>query len=284
MCIKTKDEINSLSELQEIMKNYSNDKFVFRGQANCDWELKSSLYRQMGLIKDINRLSIENIKIKEDISDEKLMTLYENNVIKIYKSHENLYRNIHREKGQSIDENKINILPILQHYSSPTRLIDWSYSPYIATYFAVNSYSENDACLFIINYKHIKVCNLKNYSSLVDSGSRGSDINPLKILEAAKYNGVLVDFYTPDETNDRLSRQQGLFLIPSMICKSVEDILLSETYEKNKKNGDVILKFIIKKECKTAILKELNLMNISADTLFPELEGFCKSLIYRNVI
>jgi hypothetical protein len=40
---------------------------------------------------------------------------------------------------------------LMQHYKAPTRLLDWSYSPYLAAYFACSSNPNIDGAIWALN-------------------------------------------------------------------------------------------------------------------------------------
>lgn len=100
----------------------------------------------------------------------------------------------------------------------------------------------------------------------------------------------------PFNMHERLSRQQGLFAIPFEGQQGFE-YNLSLTVNKfqkelptSKKIGEydclidllnqecVLLKVKIPKDFHNEIRKELKLMNITSETLFPGIDGFTKSL------
>lgn len=89
----------------------------------------------------------------------------------------------------------------------------------------------------------------------------------------------------PTYTNERLQRQNGVFLLASMfsvnIGANVKDGVITKS--KNNLRDEFASKyFYIKGENKESILKELDLYNINEATLFPELEHQLNYIRYAN--
>lgn len=89
----------------------------------------------------------------------------------------------------------------------------------------------------------------------------------------------------PTYTNERLQRQNGVFLLASMfsvsIGTSVKDSVITKSKNNLREEFDS-RHFYIKGENKDSILKELDLYNINEATLFPELEHQLNYIRYAN--
>lgn len=157
--------------------------------------------------------------------------------------------------------NSLEWLSLMQHYGAPTRLLDFSYSPYIALYFAIRN-TNNDAAIFCIKHKEL----IKKDKTPSENIGKKFIMNSEKNLN----NTILMPF-EPSYPNERLYMQQGLFLVPNSLNFSHSEILNGYG------NDDFFFKIKIAPCAFQSIITELQKMNITAINIFPGFEGFCKS-------
>ena len=104
--------------------------WVFRGQRDEKWEISSSLERAIppGWGKSSKKLKQE---IGEFLgySEEKLFNKFSERVEQF------------ASMGEAAADTILGKLALMQHHGVPTRLIDWTESPYVATFFAVEEAS-----------------------------------------------------------------------------------------------------------------------------------------------
>lgn len=105
-------------------------EWIFRGQTDKEWTLAPSLLRKFKL-HEIDRKSAVGI---------------EKQIFREFLTKERLYCNHDIPKSEHFFS--MNVFAMMQHYSCPTRLLDWTNSPFIALYFAVESKFETDGALF----------------------------------------------------------------------------------------------------------------------------------------
>ena len=172
-----------------------------------------------------------------------------------------------RIKNQVQDENHIWALG--QHYGLKTPLLDWSYSPYVAAYFASEKLEDKDGKYRVVwglNYK--QVCD--NY------------------VQHKVFNTGIKYFDLMSSEHPRLINQRGLFTIINDVGKKIQkvdmnEIAIESIVKKTKCSGCnnpwlIKIKFPKTKKIREDFLWRLNAMNINQISLFPEIEGaaeFC---------
>ncbi|MHC6655522.1 FRG domain-containing protein [Aeromonas salmonicida] len=236
-------EVKTWRQFERIIDELDSGRWLFRGQTDASWGLKTSLYR---LFEDFPKSATTKSEKEE----------YEKEIIRSFKANAHLYgiNNVN-------EESSLEWLSIMQHYGAPTRLLDVSHSAYIASYFALES-GHNDCAIFCFNYG--------NFKKIDENFFDGEDYK--NNLFNNKFKGDFLIAYEPNRANERLLLQQGLFLVPNNINQTFDHIV--------NQYGDETkcVKIIIPKKLRLEGLKKLYRMNISAVTLFPGIDGFCKSL------
>lgn len=267
--------------------------FIYRGQREKQWQLETSLERTVEFFK-------VHSYTKDYSTDEKWM-LHE--FIRKY----NLYHQTNIN-----GKNYLDWLAIMQHYGAPTRLLDFSESIFIASYFAIVE-SNSDSAIWAINRHKLRDNLVDQYDlpyrkrhALKDEVNRHQTdfINKHIAREYSsnfEYPTTIVPV-EPIQVNERLSRQQGLFLVPtnpkepfnanlekafnrtdSVFEKLGFEDFIKKSYEKKWNEKVDIIKIIIPKELNSEIIKYLHQMNITAELLFPGIEGLAQSLFQTQV-
>lgn len=138
-----------------------------------------------------------------------------------------------------------------QHNGLDTPLLDWTYSPFVASYFAF--YKKDEALkrrvVFALNKTEIQ-----------------------KRLQGQ--NDLDVDFFQPTtDGNARILSQNGLFTF-SKSGTELEDWVRAVFKSESEKR--ILIKFFIPNSERVACLKILETMNINHLTLFPDIYGASK--------
>lgn len=264
--------------------------FIFRGQADYSWSLSSSLERM------VNNNHPKYV-------DKHLPYIYEKGMLEEFKFKYPLYaKNVNPGKDENLEW-----LTLMQHYGAPTRLIDFTKSLFVALFMAIDgSFCENSV-VWAVN-KHLLIGNfIKEYCIENNVSSATGKLEPYIYGKANKYIGIIPPLdiekaiipINPHLCNERIVIQQGTFLmstdisVPFMntfysflgIQDKVTQIpirdLLDYSYSLAKTSSRcsiALFKIVIPKTFKWQITTLLRQMNITAETLYPGLEGMAKSL------
>lgn len=264
-------------------------RLIFRGQANKEWEISSSIER---LIE----------RVHPNYIDFAIKLVQERKMIEEFQWKYPLFNSNEIEK-----ENYVEWLSIMQHYGAVTRLVDFTDSLFVATHMAIYE-SNSDASVWAINKLILNRNAFNSYTKEFNTNSASQESLNLKSIEMA--NDVIKNSFTQNENkllairprniNERLYRQQGLFVMPTNLKVSFKENLNSilENDDKplfwdfkhlatiskgfTKQEQFSIIKINIPKEIHNEILRNLREMNINSEILFPGIEGLAKSLNYNE--
>ncbi|MEX2425872.1 MAG: FRG domain-containing protein [Thermomicrobiaceae bacterium] len=227
---------------------------MFRGQRDANWTLETTLERRM-----------ENKKIPLDFAEDWLLAEFRRVAGRHLQPHQ-------------VPQEHLDWIALMQHYGAPTRLLDCTYSPYVAAYFALE-YAAGDAAIWVFGQKRL--------AEAADSVT-GDELDipvPEFGVTSTEYHDLLLDKkpkgvfrIDPYFQTDRLHIQQGAFLIAGDPTVSFWDnVAQMQGLDVHK----AICKVVIPSRARADALADLQRMNINRATLFPGLEGLAQSMNLR---
>ncbi len=248
--------ISSWNELQtELFAESWNEKlgrfrskYAFRGLSDSNYKLESRLARHGGDFRKLEKHLLRNFK-----------------------------KYAHRSV---VEKDSIwNWLSVAQHYGLPTRLLDWTYSPFVAMHFAtadIDTFNV-DGVIWAVNY--VKTHNIlpeKLSRKLEEEGANVftvemlfESIKSLTELENLSSDPFIL-FFEPPSIDDRIVNQFAFFSM-----SSDSRVVLNSWLEDKM---DFWRKIVIPAKLKWEIRDKLDQANITERVLFPGLDGLTKWL------
>lgn len=227
--------------------------WVYRGHSDARWGLESTLGR---------RFSAAGI-------DPRAWPDQESRILRIFKRKAHLFLDHIPD-----DRDSFRWLGMMQHHGAPTRLLDFTYSFYVAAFFALEG-ATGDAAIWAVNLSALD----ERLPLTVD----GDEVYPHLRLEGIyekyflKNDFSFVAYGDPFFMNQRLIAQSGTFLIPSTLREPVEGILGQYP------NPKALVKYVLHTDkLRTIAMRKLYHMNITYYTLFPGLDGLARSMGFES--
>ena len=173
---------------------------------------------------------------------------------------------------ENTPEKDIEWLFIMQHYATPTRLLDWSESALVALAFATQYRSlrqkEKDAAVWCLNPKMLNkntMCSALSYEPIPNI----CDNEELVTMLGSPRQEYPVAIIGPQNT-ERIIAQKGVFtLFPAKDSFSLESL---------EKSDQFLIKIVIPASNVESISNDLYYIGVTESTVYPELESISKEL------
>ncbi len=165
-----------------------------------------------------------------------------------------------------------------QHHGLPTRLLDWTYSPYVALHFATAEVLlyDRDGVVWMVDYVRAQEEAPRELRSLLRD--EGMNVFTAELLgraaaglrELEERGGEFVLFLEPPSLDDRIVNQYALFSLMSRVGARLDEWLASRP--------ELGRRLVVPAELKWEVRDKLDQANITERVLFPGLDGLSRWL------
>lgn len=235
--------------------------YIFRGVSSRDYDLRTGLQRHLGDVSLLNQIHSSLTPLRH----ERAML-------------RNFRKYAHRDAspGESI----WNWLSVAQHHGLPTRLLDWTFSPYAAVFFATSNLSKFhlDGAIWCVHTGVVRECLPPEWRNALDSEHAWLfDVRLMDTLASDLYkfettfsHHPILAFFEPPSLDDRIVNQSGMFSVMSSPVARLDEWLAARP--------ETCRRLIIPAALKPEIRDKLDMMNLTERVMYPGLDGLAQWL------
>lgn len=276
--------VSSWSELQDALFEGSwNERinryrapFAYRGLSDADYRLETTLTRLGGPFTELERHLLRNFRKYARGVPDQFSSFW-------------------------------HLITIAQHHGLPTRLLDWTYSPFVAAHFATANHEQfdKDGVIWVVDYHQTHTLlpdDLK--AALYEEGAQAFTVELLRSVSREFKSGDVNDessfhdvirtldqfdqlgrekefllFFEPPSLDDRIVNQFALFSVMPNPTRVIDDWLTDAGGGDS--SGRLLSRIIIPADLKWEVRDKLDQSNITERVLFPGLDGL-SSWLHRH--
>jgi hypothetical protein len=222
--------------------------FAFRGMGYCTWDLRTSLMRLGGNYPKLEPHLLRNFRkyaYRDAVANDSLW----------------------------------NWLSVAQHHGLPTRLLDWTYSPFVALHFVTENLDQYDCDGIVWAVNFVQINQMAPDLLRVILKEEGSKVFTVEMLSRAAQTllefqhlspNPFVIFFEPPSLDDRIVNQFAHFSMMSTATARLDEWLLA--------HPQLCRRIIVPAELKWEVRDKLDQANITERVLFPGLDGLSRVL------
>ena len=223
--------------------------YAFRGLSDCTYQLKNSFLRNCGNHPELEYHLLRN------------------------------FRKYARNTELKLTDSQLRSLVLAQHHGLTTRLLDWTYSPFVAMHFATANTDKFDIDGVIWKVDFVKVNHIipEPLNSLLCREKCNAftvEMLESEFLKLQKFDKIIgkghVLFFEPPSIDERIVNQFALFSIMTSPVTILDEWL--------EKHPEIYRRIIIPAKLKWEIRDKLDQANITERVLFPGLDGLASWL------
>lgn len=178
-------EPSTWDECLKMLLSLGSDDMLYRGHACFDWNLSSTLER--ALLEQAKRFDDRKYGLMNSMSADSATENWASDVERVL-----MLRFRQQALRFDIPElpplwDRLGWWEVMQHHRAPTRLIDWTTSPFIGLWFAVQDLNKGDMALWVYSRNTASL-------NLVKARAKIESIEDYELLDGRQLQNMLVQF------------------------------------------------------------------------------------------
>lgn len=229
--------------------------FLFRGHADSNWPLVPSLIRMAR---------------RSDLKSEHVSAL-ENHLLQEFmkQAHLHLTPQTIPDKGDLL-----SWWTLMQHHHAPTRLLDWTYSPFVALYFACEQLDQLEGAVWMVASRRISDLMVEKFPDCAGHATKARQ----KQYYQSPSGPDFLEFIERNTQTAQMVAQQTMHSVSPAPLADHGELVRSVLSGKESGAGNPFRKLIIPPQQKIEFLRTLRFMNVTSNALFPGVDGLGRSI------